>query len=191
MLQAHGRRTANLPARPRRSPRPAWSERGRASAGAVRLVATGAVSAALVVGGATTAGAAPAAAPSGPPSTALVVNTFTFTGALSGSLRVQPRQDCDGAGPAGVTLSVPGELQGSRSQAFVIQVLSLNNGSYNLRPGSVIGVTISAASGVQQWGLNPRGTLTVNGTSGTVNAGLQGTDDTWLHVIGAWSCPSR
>jgi len=135
------------------------------------------------------AGAAPVpASASGGPT--FVPNTFTFNGTLSGTLHVQPRYDCKGAGPAGVTLTVPGQLQGSRAGQWVIQVVSLNNGAYALRSGSVIGVTFSAASGAQQWGLDPKGWLTVNGSSGTVNAGLSGTDGSWLHMVGAWACPS-
>jgi len=119
----------------------------------------------------------------------VAANTFTFTGVLTGTLHVAPKADCDGAGPAGVTLTVPGQLQGSKAASWVIQVLSLNNGSYSLRPGSVIGVTVSDVAGDRQWGLDSRGTLTVAGTTGTVDAQLSGTAGTSIHVIGAWSCP--
>lgn len=124
------------------------------------------------------------------PSPDLPANTFTFSGALSGSLHVLPKADCDGAGPVGVTLTVPGQLQGSRAGTWVIQVLSLQNGTYNLRPSSVIGVTISDLSGDVQWGLDQHGTLTVAGATGTVTADLTGTAGTSLRVVGAWSCPA-
>lgn len=139
----------------------------------------------MPVAGAPLAGAAPLAG------SAFVPNTFVFKGALNGALHVQPKFDCYGAGPAGVTLTVNGPLQGSRSTSWVIQVVSLQNGTYTLRSGSVIGVTVSGSSGNQQWGLNPKGVLTVDGTSGTVVAGLSGTDGSWLHVTGDWSCPSH
>lgn len=115
-------------------------------------------------------------------------NTFAFSGAVSGVLHILPRYDCDGAGPAGVTLTVAGQLQNSKASSWVIQVLSLNNGVHSLRPGSVIGVTVSDSGGDLQWGLDSRGTLTVAGTTGTVDAQLSGTAGTSLHVTGAWSC---
>jgi hypothetical protein len=163
---------------------------GRSRAGALGV---GAVSLALAVWAfaySSSAGAATDGEGLSPSVPAFTANTFTFNGALTGTLHVQPRYDCKGAGPAGVTLNVPGQLGGSRSGQWVIQVVSLNNGTYALRASSVIGVTVSDASGAQQWGLNPKGWLTVNGTSGTVTAGLSGTDGSWVHVTGAWSCPT-
>lgn len=152
---------------------------------ACQLVAASAL--AMAAGTALASGPAAALAPPGP---VFAQDTFTFTGALSGSLHLLPKQDCLGAGPVGVTLTIAGQLVGSRASVWVVQVLSLNNGTYGLRPNSVIGVTISDQDGSLQWGLDQRGALTVAGTSGTVDAELSGTAGTQIHVIGAWSCPN-
>lgn len=116
-------------------------------------------------------------------------NTFVFSGALTGTLHIDPRQDCTGAGPVGVTLTIAGQLQGSKAASWVVQVVSLNNGTYTLRPGSVIGVTVSDAAGDVQFGLAPHGQLTVAGKSGSLEADLGGIQGTQLHLVGAWDCP--
>lgn len=114
-------------------------------------------------------------------------NVFVLSGALTGQLH-SVTKDCKGAGPAGVTLTIPGNLQGSKASTWVIQVVSLNNGTYTLHTGSVVGVTVSDIAGDEQWGLAQHGTLSVNGATGSVDAQLSGSAGSSLHLAGAWDC---
>jgi hypothetical protein len=174
----------------RRRPHPA-----RALASVLVVVATVAVT-----GGAAAASPPPAASgaaqtgtappPSGPTVVTVALNTFAFDGALSGTLRVDPRAGCQGAGPAGVTLQLEGTLKGASASAWTVQVLSLANGTYKLHPGSVVGVSLFDSDGDLQWGLVSEGTLTVRGTSGAVDAQLSSPGNSRsLHVVGQWDCP--
>ncbi len=105
-----------------------------------------------------------------------------------------PAKDCSGAGPQGVTLeAITGTLAGSKANDWTIMILTLKNGTFKLHQGSIVGVSLSGSRNetVQaQWGTSPAGTLSVHGTSGSLNAELSGTSAGAIHVAGSWKCPA-
>ena len=117
------------------------------------------------------------------------VNILFFSGALVGVLHVSPTSDCRRALPHGVTLNIRGKLRGSTSSAWEIQVVSSKSGTVTLPEGENAGVLVSSDPQDQVWGSNSDGTMSVSGSSGSVDVELWSADAGKIHLAGAWRCP--
>jgi hypothetical protein len=119
------------------------------------------------------------------------VNTFNFSGALVGALKITTT-NCAGsvATPNGATFeAVIGKLKGSKADDWNIMIVTPKNGTYKLHPGQLAGIELNPSPMGTNWG-HATGTLTVKGSTGSINAELSSADAGKIHVVGSWSCPA-
>lgn len=120
-------------------------------------------------------------------------NAFTFTGALVGTLHITAA-DCEGnvATSTGADFEgIIGKLKGSKAHDWTILIVSPGNGTYKLphAPGVYAGFEVSPQPFTESWG-HAKGTLTVKGSTGSVNVELTSTNARPIHVKGSWDCSS-
>jgi hypothetical protein len=133
---------------------------------------------------------APAAASA---NTTAKINTFNFTGALVGTLKITP-QDCEGnvASSNGAEFdNLMGKLRGSEANDWTIMIVTPKNGTYKLHHGHLAGVQVNPdpmGPHPTAWG-DATGTLTVKGSTGSINAELSSAT-TKIDIIGSWNCPA-
>jgi hypothetical protein len=115
--------------------------------------------------------------------------SFTFRGALTGTLEVTAA-NCT-AGSYGASLYSSGKLKGVKTTTgWTIQVTSTKDGTFKLHQGKPPDVNVSSTS-LHEWGFNANGTVTVDGSKGSVNTYLSSTNAPKIHISGSWNCPSQ
>jgi hypothetical protein len=131
-------------------------------------------------------------------------NTFNFTGALVGSLKITPN-DCEGgvASSNGADFGdVVGKLKGSKADDWNIMIVTpKGDGTYKLHHGHLAGVQVNPEPIRPPWWSwgNATGTLTVMGSTGNINAELSNANAGGsvpgavpvgnIHIVGSWNCP--
>ena len=126
-----------------------------------------------------------------PASAATTSGTLTFSGAISGTLKLGANSGCD-ASANGVTLSsMTGHLSSKKFTVWSVTVFVTKLGKYSkfkfLHDSFVLGT-----SNYTGW-VATKGTMTVGATSGSVNAtlgGHEGEATGTITVKGNWTCQS-
>jgi hypothetical protein len=125
--------------------------------------------------------------------------TFSFSGALHGTLHITPRNNCAGAGNGGATLDeVSGSLGGSKGKTWSIIIYAPRDGTWKyvkhpkhgLETFSFV-IETPGKKTVFSWA-DTGGSMTTNGGKGTANltlSGRTGGAKGTVHVKGSWNCP--
>jgi len=127
-------------------------------------------------------------------------NSFAFSGALTGTLKLVPADDCDGNAGGMTTLGdIVGKLKGSKSGKWTLIVITPKNGTFKIKPvttdlaGSTVTLETPGKTVALAWDAT-KGSITVKGSSGSINVTLKGSPESGasgtVKIKGSWACPS-
>jgi hypothetical protein len=125
-------------------------------------------------------------------------NSFTFSGGLTGTLKLVPSVDCGGSAGGETQLDdIAGKLKGSKSDQWTLIVIAPKNGTFTIKPAST-GVTSETVT-LETPGKNEalswdatKGSITLKGSTGSLNVTVKGTTggaSGSVKIKGSWDCP--
>ena len=127
------------------------------------------------------------------------VNSFTFSGTLTGTLQLVPNDNCGGSAGGETQLdTIMGKLKGSKTDQWTIIVITPKNGTFKVKPattglaGSTVTLETPGKNSALSWDAS-KGSITVNGSSGSFNVTVKGTTGGakgTVMIKGSWACPS-
>lgn len=126
------------------------------------------------------------------------VNAFTFSGGLTGTLKLVTNDDCGGSAGGETQLDdIAGKLKGSKTDQYTIIIIAPKNGTFTVKPsssGATSTVTLETPGKNEalSWDAT-KGSITVKGNAGSINVTLKGTTggaSGTVKIKGSWSCPS-
>jgi hypothetical protein len=125
-------------------------------------------------------------------------NALTFSGKLTGTLKLIPADDCGGSSSNGTQLDdIAGKLRGSKGDQWTLTVFVPKNGTFKIKapalgssPTSSVTLETPGKSEAFSWDATG-GSVTLDGNSGSLNVTLKGVTggaSGKVKIKGSWDC---